>query len=226
MTITNRGEILRNIAYRYFILILGLFILALGIGFSAAAALGVSPVSSIPYVLSKALPITMGTLTIMMHALFMIAQIAILRKEFKAIQLLQMGVVVIFGFFTDFCIALTSGIQADSYLTQWALCLLSCFVIGLGVALEIKAGVATLPMEGLMKTVSEKIGKNFGKVKSITDTSLVVIAFVFSLILFKELKGIREGTIFAAVAIGYIVKFISPKLSFLDSKLAYSNSFR
>jgi uncharacterized membrane protein YczE len=74
--------------------------------------------------------------------------------------------------------------------------------------------------------VSEKIGKNFGKVKSITDTSLVVIAFVLSLILFKELKGIREGTIFAAVAIGYIVKFISPKLSFLDSKLAYSNSFR
>jgi len=226
MTTTNRGEILRNIAYRYFILILGLFILALGIGFSAAAALGVSPVSSIPYVLSKALPITMGTLTIMMHALFMIAQIAILRKEFQAIQLLQMGVVVVFGFFTDFCIALTSRIQADSYLTQWVLCLLSCFVIGLGVALEIKAGVATLPMEGLMKTVSEKTGKNFGKVKSITDTSLVVVALIFSLIIFKELRGIREGTIFAAVAIGYIVKFISPKLSFLDKKLAYSNSFR
>ncbi|MGB4589384.1 MAG: DUF6198 family protein [Clostridiaceae bacterium] len=226
MTITNRGEFLRNIAYRYFVMILGLFILALGIGFSAAAALGVSPVSSIPYVLSKALPITMGTLTVMMHALFLIAQIALLRKEFKAVQLLQLGVVVIFGFFTDFCIALTSRIQVDSYLTQWLLCILSCFVIGLGVAIEMKAGVATLPMEGLMKTVSQLSGKNFGKVKSIADTTLVVIGVACSLILFKELKGIREGTVFAAVFIGYIVKYISTKLSFLDKSLAYSNSFR
>ena len=226
MAITNRGEIFRNIAFRYFILLLGLFILALGIGFSTAATLGVSPVSCIPYVLSKAFPISMGTMTIMMHALFMMAQIALLRKEFKAVQLFQMGVVVVFGFFTDFCIALTSRIQVDSYLTQWILCILSCFVIALGVALEIKAGVATLPMEGLMKTLSQLTGKSFGKLKSITDTTLVAIAFVFSLVFFKELIGIREGTLFAAVTIGYIVRFISTKLSFLDRKLIYSNSFR
>lgn len=226
MTITNRGEILRNIAYRYFILVLGLFILALGIGFSAAAALGVSPASCFPYVLSKAFPITMGTLTIMMQTLFMIAQIAILRKEFKAVQLLQMGVLLVFGVFTDICIELTSRIQADNYLTQWSLCIFSCFVIALGVAIEMKAGVATLPMEGLMKTISERLGKNFGKVKSTADMTLVLVAVTFSMIFFKEIIGIREGTVFAAVAIGYIVKFISPKLSFLDNKLAYSNSFR
>lgn len=223
---TNRGEILRNIAYRYLILILGLFILALGIGCSAAAALGVSPASSFPYVLSKAFPITMGTMTIMMQTLFMIIQIALLRKEFKSVQLLQMGVLVIFGFFTDFCITLTSRLQVDTYLEQWLLCILSCFVIALGVAIEMKAGVATLPMEGLMKTVSEKTGVNFGQVKSIADTSLVVISFVFSIIFFKELIGIREGTIFAAVAIGYIIRFINLKLSFIDRKLAFSNSIR
>lgn len=226
MTTTNRGEILRNIAYRYFILVLGLFILALGIGFSAAAALGVSPASCFPYVLSKAFPITMGTLTIMMQTFFMIAQVAILRKDFKAVQLLQMGVLVVFGYFTDICIELTSRIQADTYLTQWILCILSCFVIALGVAVEMKAGVATLPMEGLMKTISELKGKNFGKVKSTADMTLVCIALTFSLVFLKEIIGIREGTIFAAVAIGYMVKFISPKLSFLDKKLAYSNSFR
>lgn len=226
MTITNQGENLRNIIYRYFTLVVGLFILALGIGFSAAATLGVSPVSSIPYILSKAFPISMGTLTIMMQTIFMIAQIALLRKEFKAVQLLQMGVLVVFGVFTDICIELTSKIQVDSYLTQWILCILSCFVIALGVAIEMKAGVATLPMEGLMKTVAQLTGKNFGKVKSTADTTLVVVAVIFSLMFFKKLIGIREGTIVAAVFIGYLVRYISPKLSFLDRKLAYYNSFR
>ena len=226
MTITNRGEFLRNIIYRYFILIIGLFILALGIGFSATAALGVSPASSFAYVLSIAFPITMGTLTIMMQTFFMIAQIVILGKDFKAVQLLQMGVLVIFGFFTDICMELTSRIQVDSYLTQWFLCIFSCFVIALGVVIEMKAGVATLPMEGLMKIVSEKTRIHFGKVKSIADTTLVLIAFVFSIIFFKELIGIREGTIFAALIIGYIIKFISFKLSFIDRKLAHSNGLK
>lgn len=221
-----QGESLKNIVYRYVILTVGIFILSLGIGFAATAALRVSPVSSIPYVLSKVLPLTMGTLTIMMHSFFMILQIVILRKGFKAVELLQIGVVIVFGFFTDVCIALTSRIQVDNYLEQWALCLLSCFVIALGVAIEMKANVATLPVEGFMKTVSVKTGMNFGKIKSITDTTLVVLGFVISLVLFKELKGIREGTIFAAVFIGYIVKYISPKLSFLDRKPSISNGFR
>ena len=168
----------------------------------------------------------MGTLTIMMQTLFMIAQIAILRKEFKAVQLLQMGVLVVFGFFTDICVELTSRIQIDTYMMQWDLCIFSCFVIALGVVIEMKAGVATLPIEGLMKIISELLGQNFGKVKSSADITLVLIALIFSLVFFKRIIGIREGTIFSAAAIGYLVKFISPKLSFLDRKLAYSSSFR
>ena len=49
------------------VLIAALFIMSLGIALSTKADLGVSPISCTPYVLSLALPLSMGTITILMH---------------------------------------------------------------------------------------------------------------------------------------------------------------
>ena len=59
---------------RCFVLIVALFIMSLGIALSAKANLGVSPISCTPYVLSLALPLTMGTVTILMHLSFVAVQ--------------------------------------------------------------------------------------------------------------------------------------------------------
>ena len=52
------------------VLIAALFIMSLGIALSTKADLGVSPISCTPYVLSLAFPLTMGTVTILMHLSF------------------------------------------------------------------------------------------------------------------------------------------------------------
>lgn len=201
---------------RFSVLVLGLIVLAMGVGVSAAARLGVSPVSCVPFVLSQALPLTMGTITIIMHIVFLVAQIIILRKDFNPFQLLQIVVVFVFGYFTDAALSLTKGINPQNYFMQWVYCILSCPIIALGVALEVKAAFVTLPMEGFVGAISKKTGQEFGKAKTIIDICLVVLAAALSLIFLGKLNGVREGTIFAAITIGIMVRFITPYLSFLD----------
>ncbi len=208
-----------NYLRRSLVLILGLFILAVGIGFSVSANLGVSPVSCLPYVVSLWQPISMGTVSMLMQGVFLLIQILILRREFKPFQLLQLGVLLIFGLFTDLGVAITAGIQPQSYLGQWLCLLVSLPVIALGVALEVKAGLLVLPMEGMVSAIAAKTGRPFGQIKVWVDSALVVIAAALSLAVFGQLRGVREGTVIAAIVIGYIVKWISPRLGFLDGFL-------
>lgn len=83
---------------RCLFLIVGLCIMAVGVVLSIKAALGTSPISSIPYVLNLITGLTVGTTTIIVNTLIVLLQIALLRKRFKLIQLLQIPVCIVFGF--------------------------------------------------------------------------------------------------------------------------------
>ena len=45
------------------------------------------------------------------------------------------------------------------------------------------------------------------KTKVAFDSSLTIIAVIISFILFRELQGVREGTVIAAVVVGMAVRF-------------------
>ena len=47
----------RNLPGRIAVLVIGLWIMSLGIAFSIAAGLGISPISSLPYTLSMLTPL-------------------------------------------------------------------------------------------------------------------------------------------------------------------------
>ena len=61
-------------------LLLGLFILALGIALSTKSGLGVDPGSSAIYLLSEITPLSMGTYTMMSHILYILIQLVLLRR--------------------------------------------------------------------------------------------------------------------------------------------------
>ena len=83
---------------RYLLLCAGLAIMAFGVAFSIKASLGTSPISSVPYVVSLFAPLTVGTATIVMHCVFILLQILILRRQYHPIQLMQLPVAVFFGY--------------------------------------------------------------------------------------------------------------------------------
>ncbi len=207
---------------RYVFLFTGLFIMAFGVAISTKANLGISPVSCVPYILSLGLPFTMGEIAIVMHVLFIILQIALLKKDFKPVQFLQLGIAVVFGAFTDFTLWLVSlfGLVPANYFIQWLLCLLSFAIIAFGLNLEVKANVVMLAGEGLMLAISKVFHIEFAKVKVGFDCSQVLLGLIISFLFFHSLHGIREGTIAAAIAVGTCVRFYSKNLSFINKRLA------
>ena len=93
----------KEIFKRYLLFVIGLFFSGLGVAFSKHGGIGVTPISSIPNIMNLRFPaISMGTLLLIWNCILVIGQILILRKKFKLINLLQVPLSILFGFFTDF----------------------------------------------------------------------------------------------------------------------------
>ena len=200
---------------RLLVLLAGLFCIAFGVALSTKSGLGVSPSASLPYLLSSIFPVSMGTFTTLINVGFIFVQIALLRRSYNPVQLLQLAVVLLFGFFTDFTIGLVAPLEVNHYLVRLALCLASCAVMGFGLYLEVKAGLIVMASEGAISAVAQVTGRDFGKVKIAVDCGFVVAGTALSLLYFHTLLGIREGTILAAILVGLFVQQYNKRLHFL-----------
>ena len=198
---------------RYLLLLAGLAVMAFGVAFSIKASLGTSPISSVPYVVSLFAPLTVGTATIIMHCVFILLQILILRKKYHPIQLMQLPVAFFFGYLTDFGVWAVQGITCDHYLQQWLVCLIGIFLVAVGVSLEVKAGVVVLAGEGVVLAICKVLPVKFGYMKVGFDVTLVAIACVLSFVFTGRLQGVREGTVAAALLVGLIAKQLGKMLS-------------
>lgn len=196
----------------YGLLAVGLMITAFGIAFSIQAGLGISPISSLPYVVSLFTPLTVGVATISLHIVLILLQILMLRKQYDPIQLMQLPVALAFGSLTDFGVWMIQGIHPNSYAGAWVLCLVGILLVGVGVACQVVAGVVTLAGEGFVLAVCRVTDLPFGGLKIVFDVTLVAVASILSLAFLHRLEGVREGTVAAAFLVGMIVKKIQPTL--------------
>jgi uncharacterized membrane protein YczE len=208
-----------NLLKRSGLLMAGLMLMALGVGLSIKADLGTSPIASIPYVYSQQFPITVGVFMMILNLLLILLQIVLLRKQYQWIQLLQIPVALLFGVFIDLGMLLLHGLAPDTYLLKAACCLLSCVALGFGVFLEVKARVIYLAGEGLVMAVVQAFKMDFGKTKIALDSLMVSLGIISSLIFFRHIAGIREGTIAAALLVGLTARIFSHRLTFLDAWL-------
>ncbi|MDD3976578.1 DUF6198 family protein [Methanomicrobium antiquum] len=195
----------------------GLYIMTFGVALSTKAELGTSPISCIPYVLSLALPLTIGGWTFLMNLLFVIIQYLLLRSDFSVYKWLEILVIFVFSLFTDINMFFVSFIPISGYLMQWIFCILSFFAIALGLAMVLKANVLMMAVDSLVLVISGIFRIEFGKVKIVTDSSMVILAVILSFALMGNLFGVREGTIAAALSIGFLVRHIRKLPGFKDN---------
>ena len=200
---------------RYIIFLIGLFINSLGVSLITKADLGTSPISSIPYVLSLNFPMTLGQFTIIFSILLIIIQLFILRKNFKAEHLLQIPISILFGYFIDLTMVLLGFVHPEAYGLKIIYLLIGCVILGFGVYMEVLANVAMLPGESFVRAVSTTWNTNFGNTKVAFDVSLTVIAAALSFLFVHRLEGVREGTIIAALLVGFIARLFGRYLVFL-----------
>lgn len=207
---------------RYIVFLIGLFINSLGVSLITKADLGTSPISSIPYVLSLNFPFTLGQFTIVFSLLLILIQLVILRRNFKAEHLLQIPISILFGYFIDLTMVMLFFVNPQSYISSVIYLLIGCLILGFGVYTEVLANVAMLPGESFVRAVSSTWKTEFGSTKVAFDVSLTVIAAVLSIVFAHRLEGVREGTIIAALLVGFIARLFGRKLSFLDALLFHS----
>lgn len=215
---------------------LGMLLLAFGVTFSIKSNLGVSPVNSIPYVLSLIIEIDQGLLTTIVFSIFILMQIVILRKDFKIINLIQIIFSSAFGIFVTLSNNIWTFQVPTNYIVRLILLVISMVFVALGLLFYLVADIVPMPAEGLMLAIESKTKKDFAKIKVVFDTSVVIIASILSMILLGNLIGVREGTLIAAIGIGkilgvlkrkynsYIIDFINIDISVADDTVNEENT--
>lgn len=203
----------KNLKIRIPMYLIGLFIMTIGVAISVKSNLGVSPVSSIPYTMTCVWGIEMGKATILFHCVLVLLQIALLRRNFRPISLLQVGAGVIFGYFTTFCNYLMSLIAIpDNLVIRLLLLLVSAFLIALGIFLYLPADLIPLAGEGAMQAVSQITGIEFSRVKVGFDCTMVAVSAVTCLAVLHHLGSVGIGTVVAAVLVGTLHGMITKVL--------------
>ncbi len=211
---------MKQVIKNYSLFLIGLFIASMGVALSAKAGLGTSPVASVPYSISLVNHLlTFGWWLNICSVVQIIVQIALLRKKCKPIEIIiQTVLAFLYGYLTDFSCKLISGLQVNSYLVQFAFMILSCIVLGFGIWIQFKGGVAMLPGEAMNRAISEVTGKSYENIKIFFDVLYIIVAAVICFIFVGKLEGVREGSIIAAILIGNIIKLYNLAFNKITSK--------
>lgn len=210
----------------YILFLIGLFIASIGVALSTKAGLGTSPVASVPYSISLLNhKLTFGWWLNLWSVLQILVQIALLRKKCKPVEIIiQTVLAFVYGYLTDVSCKLISGIQVNSYLVQFGLMILSCFVLGLGIWIQFKGGVAMLPGEAMNRAISEITKKRYENIKIFFDVLYIVAAAVICLLFLGKLEGVREGSIISAFLVGNIIKIYDRLFNKLTKKRSVNNN--
>lgn len=192
--------------------------MAFGVAFSIAAALGTSPISSVPYVTSCISGLSVGTTTIIMNFIFVLIQILILRKRYQWFQLLQIPAAILFGLMIDLGEFILQGISYSNYVQQWVLCAIGIALVALGVSIEVMAKLITTAGEGIVLAICQVVPLKFGNVKVAFDVTLVCISILTGLLCLGRLEGVREGTVAAAICVGLLTKQFNKPVKKFEEK--------
>lgn len=205
----------KETAKRYVLFIISLFFSALGVAVTKHGELGVSPVSSVANIMSyKFDSLSLGTWLIIWNCILIAGQIVILGKQFKPIQLLQVPLSFLFGWFTDLGTLIISFVPTDFYPVRLLMVISGIIILGFGVSLSVIANVIMNSGEAFVKAISDKTHIEFGNVKIGFDISCVVFSVIMSLAFFNfSIVGTREGTFISAFLTGITVKFFNRRLN-------------
>lgn len=205
---------------QYGLFLVGLFVASLGVAFSTKAGLGTSPVASVPYSISLMSGLlTFGGWLNLLSVLQITVQVILLGRRAKPVEIvIQTLLAFVYGYLTDFSCGLIAGLKVGSYPMQLVFMLISCIVLAFGIWLQLKGGVAMLPGEAMNRAISTRTGRRYETVKVFFDVFYIVVSAVLGIVFLGGLKGVREGSIIAAVAIGNLIRFYNRCLNRLTSR--------
>jgi uncharacterized membrane protein YczE len=212
---------LKVISLRYFYFFLGIIINSFGIAFITKSNLGTSQISSIPYIFSlEYTDFSFGLTTFIFNIIFILIEIALLRRDFEPIQFLQIVANIIFSFFIDVSMNLLSAFEPETLIVKLISLFIGCTILAIGICIEVAPNVIVVPGEGVVRALAlaiaiKKPKVKFGTIKIYFDVTLIIIACILSFIFFGELNGIGLGTIVSALIVGRFINLVNRHFKFL-----------
>lgn len=191
---------------RIALMLAGIAVMGLGIDIVVKADLGNSPISATPNVLSLGFTaVSFGTFMLGWQCFLVLVQIALLRREFRLVDLWQIPISVFFGVCIDGFMALLGPAAPTSYVASWLWLAGGMAVLALGIVMTVVSGTVMNCGEAVVQAVVRKTGARFGTVKVGFDLACAALACLCAFLFVGHLAGVREGTFVCAAFTGVIV---------------------
>lgn len=194
----------------------GVIICAISVGIFKIAALGVDPFQSLMAGLDKMIPISFGTLYVIVNAILLIFSIVVDRHNIGIATFINL---FLLGYITDWTYKWLQTIIIDPALWLRVLCLLVAIVIicfGSAFYMTADLGVSTYDAVAIVMSGKWNLGK-FKYIRIATDLVCVILGIVFFLI-----GGGQTNMIITIVGAGTIITafFMGPLIELFNDKFA------
>ena len=194
------------LAGRVVLMLAGIAVMALGIDVVVKANLGNSPISATPNVLSLGFPaVSFGTFMLGWQCALVLVQVALLRRDFRLVDLWQIPISVFFGVCIDWFMALIGPAEPASYAGSWLWLAVGMAILALGIVMTVVSGTVMNCGEAVVQAVVRKTGIRFGTGKVLFDLACAALATLCAFLFVGHLAGVREGTVVCAAFTGVIV---------------------
>lgn len=189
------------------IYLLGIFTVSLGIVLCKQSGLGISPISSVPLVLSEVTPLSFGSLISVFHFANTGAQMVLGRRFRDPMLWLQVPLAFVFGRTVDWINAI---LTVNSTVLVWQLLAmaLSVFFTALGMIMMLDQNLIQNPPDGTVRQISVLTGTELGSVKVVYDGVCVILSALMGLLFLHRLEGFGLATIVSALFVGRTVIWI------------------
>ena len=194
-------------------LTLGISSLSIGVTLGIISELGQTTSTSTSSAISVATGLKVGTAMFVLYSMFLVAQILVLRKNFKPIRLLQlipifmqMGILNFFKY--DF--EPLQMLHPESYIARFVTLMVGIALISLGFTIVRFSEFLNYPPEALFTIIADKLHVRFGTVKIGGDVFYILATCAICIISGHKIDMVREGTLIFALLNGVLINFYTP----------------
>lgn len=188
------------------VFLIGIVLVSAGIVLCKKSGLGISPISSIPFVMEELLPLSFGTLTMLFHFLNTLIQIVLEQTELSK-KLLQIPLAFVFGSVIDL---IQKILCVDITYWFWQIFALCGSVIftAFGMICMLSADLVQNPPDGTVKVLSRRFHIELGKIKNGYDVICVICSVAIGICFLKKIKGFGVATIVSAIFVGRCITWM------------------
>ncbi|MFC4076630.1 YczE/YyaS/YitT family protein [Salinithrix halophila] len=192
---------MQEIRTRFLFYIVGILSFTLGIVLTIQSHLGTSPFDALLVGLFQTVGLTPGSWEMIIGGIMVLFNAMAQRQPPEYLAILT---AVITGVFIDFWLWLLGGwVHPDMVISQ-SFCVGSGLIlVGLGIAIYLKAHFAPLPIDRMMLVVQGLTGWNVAVSRTMISIAILVLAFMFQ-------GPIGIGTILSVIFTGTLIKWFIP----------------